>query len=80
MLAANSLITDVVVFTTNFTTYISRPVEEGILRTEANVVHASSSHLLAEAIAYGADGRSVARGTGTFMKSRIPLNSEIGYE
>jgi acyl-coenzyme A thioesterase PaaI-like protein len=35
--------------------------------------------MLAEAEVHDQTGRQVARGTGSFMRSSIPLSAEIGY-
>jgi acyl-coenzyme A thioesterase PaaI-like protein len=77
--AVNSLVEDVFVLTTSFTTYFMRPVSEGVLVARGRVVHAGKSVLLAEAHLEGSDGKEVGRGNGAFMKSRILLSSLAGY-
>src|SRR5579863_8614293 len=77
--AVSSLVEDVFVLTTSFTTYLTRPVTEGRLTARGRVVHAGKGLLLAEAVVTGADGKDVGRGNGAFAKSRIPLTAEIGY-
>lgn len=77
--AANSCIDDVFVLTTSFTTYITRPISEGIMRTEGKVVNQNRSQLIAEAIAYDGNDREIARGNGIFVRSKIPLNEKINY-
>src|SRR5262245_11969392 len=77
--AVNSLVEDVFVLTTSFTTYFTRPVTGGRLIARGRVVHAGKSVLLAEAHLEGSDGKEVGRGNGSFMKSRIPLSSLAGY-
>jgi acyl-coenzyme A thioesterase PaaI-like protein len=69
----------VFVLTTSFTTYLTRPVTSGKLAARGRVVHQGKGLLLAEAVVTGADGKDVGRGSGAFMKSRIPLTPEIGY-
>jgi uncharacterized protein (TIGR00369 family) len=77
--AASSLVEDVFVLTTSFTTYLTRPVSAGTMTARGRVVHAGRSVLLAEAVVTDGDGQEVGRGNGAFMKSRIPLSPEIGY-
>lgn len=77
--AANSLVRDYFVLTTSFTTYITRPVCSGILRSEGRVVNSNKSQLIAEAIAYNSEGKEVARGNGVFMRSKIRLSDIEGY-
>jgi uncharacterized protein (TIGR00369 family) len=76
--AVSSLVEDVFVLTTSFTTYLTRPVTGGRLTARGQVVHRGKSLFLAEAV-LTADGEEVGRGNGAFMRSRIPLTSEIGY-
>ncbi len=77
--AANSLVEDVFALTVSFTVYFTRPVSGGTLRARGEVVHASRRLMIAEAVVLDEDGRQVARGSGTFMRSTIPLKPEIGY-
>lgn len=77
--AVNSLVEDVFVMTVGFNTYFTRPVSEGELRAVGRVVHASRRLFIAEAVVTDAEDREVARGSGTFMKSNIPLDERVGY-
>lgn len=77
--AANSLVPDVFVLTATFTTHFLRPVAEGPLTAEGEVVQSSRRMLWADSVLRDASGRQLARGNGTFMPSRIPLGPEIGY-
>ena len=77
--AANSLVTDVFVLTVSFNIHIVRPVSAGELRAVGTVVHRSRALIIAEAVAHDSEGRQVARGTGSFMPSRIALSSDLGY-
>lgn len=77
--AVNSLVTDVFVLTTMFTTYLTRPVTSGTLRSVGKVANVGRTQWLAESVVFDADGREVGRGSGTFVKSRSPLTPEIGY-
>ncbi len=77
--AVNSLVTDVFVLTTTFTTYLTRPVTSGTLTAIGEVVNEGRAQWLAQAIVYDDEDREVGRGSGTFVKSRSPLTPEIGY-
>ena len=77
--AVNSLVTDVFVLTTTFTTYLTRPVTSGTLTAIGEVVNEGRTQWLAQAIVYDDENREVGRGSGTFVKSRSPLTPEIGY-
>jgi uncharacterized protein (TIGR00369 family) len=77
--AVNSLVTDVFVLTTAFTTYLTRPISSGTLTAIGQVVNEGRTQWLAQAVVSDEDGREVGRGSGTFVKSRSPLTPEIGY-
>lgn len=77
--AANSLVHDVFVLTVTFNTFLTRPVTEGEMQATGRVVHQSKSLIIADAEVRDAEGRQLARGTGTFMRSKIPLSADIGY-
>ncbi|HET9793085.1 MAG TPA: PaaI family thioesterase [Thermoanaerobaculia bacterium] len=77
--AANSLVFDVFVLTASFNVWFTRPVSEGELRATGTVVHRSTNLIVADSVVLDSKGRQIARGTGSFMRSRIPLTSEIGY-
>jgi len=77
--AVNSLVTDVFVLTTEFTTYLTRPVTSGVLTAIGEVVNEGKTQWLAQAVVYDGEDREVGRGSGTFVKSRNPLTPEIGY-
>lgn len=76
--AVNSLVEDVFVLTTSFTVYLLRPVTEGTLRAEGRVVNATRSLFVAESELFAGD-RLVAKGSGTFMRSRTRLDEVPGY-
>ncbi|MDX8410357.1 MAG: PaaI family thioesterase [Mariprofundaceae bacterium] len=77
--AANSLVEDVFVLATSFNLYLTRPVSSGLMRAVGRVVNTTKSQMIAESILYDADGREIARGSGTFLRSKITLIEEIGY-
>lgn len=78
--AVNSLVDDVFVLTVSFTTYLTRPINEGSMHATAKVVHQSRRLFLAEAVVVDDKGRQIARGNGSFMRSKTPLTPEIGYK
>jgi acyl-coenzyme A thioesterase PaaI-like protein len=77
--AANSMVADVFVLTTQFNLFLTRPVAAGDYRAVGRWVSGERRVLIAESRLLSADGEEVARGQGTFMRSRIPLLSLPGY-
>jgi uncharacterized protein (TIGR00369 family) len=77
--AANSLVEDVFVLTVTFDIHLLRPVSSGELRASGRVVHASRRLYVAEAELRDSGDHLAARGTGTFMRSDIPLDERVGY-
>jgi uncharacterized protein (TIGR00369 family) len=77
--AANSLERDVFVLTTSFTTYLTRPVSSGRLRSVGRVVNRNRSQFIAESVVYDSSGAEVGRGSGIFVRSKIPLSEAQGY-
>ena len=78
--AANSLVKDVFVLTTSFTTYITRPVSEGVVKSIGRVVNQNQTQFICESVLYDSHDREIARATGIFVRSKIPLTAEIGYK
>ena len=78
--AANSLVEDVFLLTASFTIYMLGPVSEGRLKAGGRITHRTGRLFFAEAELEDRDGNAIARGSGTFVRSRIPLTPEIGYE
>lgn len=77
--AVNSLVEDVFVLTTSFTTYLTRPVSEGQVRAVGKVVNQNRTQFIAESVLFDAQDKEIGRATGLFVRSRVPLSSEIGY-
>lgn len=77
--AANSLVTDRFLLTTAFNLLLTRPMTEGKVTAEGRWISGQRRVLIADARLIDAHGEEVARGTGTFMRSRIPLASLAGY-
>ena len=77
--AVSTLEPELFVLTTSFTTYITRPVSSGTMRSVGKVVNKNKSQFIAEAVAYDAEGREIARGSGIFVRSGQPLARAKGY-
>jgi len=78
--AANSLVKDVFVLTVSYTVYFTRPVSEGLMKASGKVVQASRRLIIAESVVVDSKEREIARGSGTFLPSKIRLADVIGYE
>lgn len=77
--AANSLVTDRFLLTTQFNLLLTRPLKAGPVTAEGRWISGTRRVLIGDARLTDADGQEVARGTGTFMRSRIPLADLAGY-
>ncbi|QLC25631.1 PaaI family thioesterase [Parasphingopyxis algicola] len=77
--AANSLVSDRFLLTTGFNLLFTRPMTGGSVTAEGRWVSGQRRVFVAEARLIDAEGEEAARGTGTFMKSRIALSSLDGY-
>ena len=77
--AANSVVLDVLVLTVTYNVVLVRPVTRGLITAVGRLVNASRNLLVAEAELRDEQDRLLARGTGTFMRSTIALNVEVGY-
>ena len=77
--AANTLVTDRFLLTTSFNLHFTKPVREGKVIAEGRWVSGRRRVFVAESRLVDAEGDEIGRGTGTFMKSRIPLSSLSGY-
>jgi uncharacterized protein (TIGR00369 family) len=77
--AANSLVSDRFLLTTAFNLFFTRPLKAGPLVAEGRWMSGRRRVYVAEAQLTDASGEVVARGTGTFMRSKIALSSLAGY-
>lgn len=77
--AANSLVTDRFLLTTAFNLLFTRPLKAGPVVAEGRWVSGQRRVFVAEARLIDAGGEEAARGTGTFMRSHIPLAGLPGY-
>ena len=77
--AANSLVSDRFLLTTQFNLLFTRPLSVGPVIAEGRWISGQRRVFVADARLIGPDGEEVARGTGTFMRSRIALSGLPGY-
>jgi len=77
--ACNSLVSDRFLLTTAFNLLFTKPLGEGPVVAEGRWISGRRRVLIGEARLVDAEGEEVARGTGTFMRSRIPLAGLPGY-
>ncbi len=77
--AANSLVKDVFVLTTSFTTYLTRPVSEGVVTAHGKVVNTNRTQFVCESVLYDDQQKEIARASGIFVRGKTPLSVEIGY-
>lgn len=78
--AVNSLVKDAFVLTTNFNINLLRQVVFGDLRAEGEVVFNARKSFVAEAKLFNNNNDLIATGSGSFVKSKIALNEEVGYK
>lgn len=77
--AANSLVSDRFLLTTSFNLHFTKPVRGGEIVAEGHWISGRRRVLVAESRLIDSEGDEIGRGTGTFMRSRIPLSSLPGY-
>jgi uncharacterized protein (TIGR00369 family) len=77
--ACNSLVTDRFLLTTAFNLLFTRPLRAGTATAEGRWASGRRRVLVGEARLIDSDGQLAASGTGTFMRSHIPLSGLPGY-
>ena len=77
--ACNSLVSDRFLLTTAFNLFFTRPLKQGPVTAEGRWISGKRRVFVGESRLLTADGEEAARGTGTFMRSHIPLSSLEGY-
>lgn len=77
--ACNSLVSDRFLLTTAFNLVFTRPMKAGPAVAEGRWISGKRRVFVGEARIVLPDGEEVARGTGTFMRSHIPLSGLDGY-
>jgi uncharacterized protein (TIGR00369 family) len=76
--AVNSLVKGFFVLTVSFNIYLTRPVTKGVLIAQGRVVSRSVNYFVAESVLTVND-KEVARGSGSFLRSRIELAEVDSY-
>jgi uncharacterized protein (TIGR00369 family) len=76
--AVQSLVTETFVLTVSFSLYLLAPVAGGEMVATGRVVHQSKRLFIAEST-IDVGGKVVARGSGSFMRSTVRLEEQIGY-
>jgi uncharacterized protein (TIGR00369 family) len=77
--ACNSLVTDRFLLTTAFNLLFTRPIRSGPIVAEGRWASGKRRIFVGEARLLDREGEEAARGTGTFMRSHIPLAGLAGY-
>ncbi len=77
--ACNSLVSDRFLLTTAFNLAFTRPLRHGPMIAEGRWISGKRRVFLGEARLLFPDGEEAGRGTGTFMRSHIPLSGLDGY-
>lgn len=77
--AVSSLVEDNFVLTSSFNLYMLSPVSAGTARAVGKVVSGGGSSFLAESVLYNDQDEEIARGSGMFIRSKMPLDPEMGY-
>jgi uncharacterized protein (TIGR00369 family) len=78
--AVNSLVEDVFVLTASFNVHLFQPITSGQMKAIGKVAQASRNMFVAEASLTDNDGMEIARGIGTYARSKAALSPNIGYE
>lgn len=77
--AAQSVVEDAFVVTATFNIYLLRPIATGTMVARGRVTNNSRRLIVADAELVDSDGRQLARGSGTFMRTEMTLKEEMGY-
>jgi uncharacterized protein (TIGR00369 family) len=77
--ACNSLVTDRFLLTTAFNLLFTRPLRAGPVTAEGRWTSGRRRVFVGDARLIDSKGELAASGTGTFMRSHIPLTSLPGY-
>jgi uncharacterized protein (TIGR00369 family) len=77
--AANSLVSDRFLLTTGFNLHFTKPIRSGEVVAEGRWISGRRRVFIAESHLIDASGEEIGRGTGTFMRSHIPLAGLPGY-
>ena len=80
LFAANSIVPKELMLSTEFNIQFTSTIGEGELIARGRVVGSSEDHCLTEAVVQDGEGNELGRGTGIFVKTEIPLSSDMGYK
>ena len=78
--ACNSMVTDRFLLTTAFNLNFTRPLRAGPVIAEGRWASGKRRVFVGDTRLVDSEGEEAARGTGTFMRSHIPLTSLPGYK
>ncbi|HEY4799308.1 MAG TPA: PaaI family thioesterase [Bacteroidia bacterium] len=78
--AVNSIVEDLFVLTVSYNTQLLRPVSIGRITAIGELKFKSSNLFIADSTLYNANGKIIGKGSGSFMKSKMPLTEQIGYK
>jgi len=78
--SVSSNVTDVFVLTVDFKISFRRPISSGTMRAEGKVVARDNDKFTAETKVFDDTNNLIGQGSGIFLKSRIPLSEELGYQ
>ena len=77
--AASSLVRDFFVLTASFNIYFLRPISAGTMTARGTIMSRSTRLLIGDSVLVDDAGREIARGSGTFMPSKVVLDEKLGY-
>ena len=77
--AAQSIVSDFFVVTSNFNIYFFRPIVEDYLIAKGSVISRSENIVTAESKLFNSAGKICASGAGAFVKSSLALKDADGY-
>jgi uncharacterized protein (TIGR00369 family) len=77
--ACNSLVSDRFLLTTAFNLHFTKPLRQGPVTAEGRWVSGRRRVFVGDARLIDSEGEEAARGTGTFLRSHIPLSTLPGY-
>jgi acyl-coenzyme A thioesterase PaaI-like protein len=77
--AANSAESECFVQTVLFTTYLTKPISGGCMRSVGKVVNQTRKQISAEAVVYDEKGEEIGRGSGIFVRGKMPLVDAAGF-
>ncbi len=77
--AANSLMPEHFALTANFNIYLTGLISEGEMIARGRVVKQTGSTFICEATLTDSHNEEIARGSGTFVRSKLRLAPDMGY-